>query len=126
MDKAYILIVHKQIWKGFISYYIMESNGHAMIRITQEDDYFELSDLFIEEELRGQGLGDYILDYAIDFCKRICKTGTIQIDTNDYSAPFCDEWYKRKGFVFDRMESQINPDEDDGLDLDRIYLMNYT
>lgn len=112
-NRAYIITVHQQDWRGYISYYIMEHNGKAMIRVTQTGDEFELSDLYVEEKYRGQGLGEYMLDYAIGFSKRLTKHGILTISTNTHSADFCDEWYQRLGFKFDRMESPISLEDDD-------------
>ena len=63
------LIVHKQTWKEHTSWYIMEKNGDAMVRITLEKnqpDEAIISDLFVQEDERGHGLGGYIFKFAVD------------------------------------------------------------
>lgn len=120
------VIIHKQTWSYYTSYYIMESNGHAMIRVLQEDDEIELTDFYVEEQYRGQGLGQYMLDYAIEFSKSLTNHGTISIITNYNSKPFCDEWYQRTGFKFVGYGTPISLEEDEqDLDWFKEYKMEF-
>lgn len=48
----YNTLVHTQDWKDYKSHYIFEVNGHGMIRVTQYNNEFELSDLFIKDGYR--------------------------------------------------------------------------
>lgn len=131
MNRAYIVSIHQQDWKDYTSYYIMEHSGHGMVRVTQNDDArdeFIISDLYVEEKWRGQGLGEYLLDYAIGLCKRVSHGGSIAIETSDYSATFCDEWYQKLGFVFDHLESGISLEDessDDELEWRKVYIMKF-
>lgn len=124
-NQAYIVIIHQQDWKNYTSYYIMESNGHAMIRVLQEDDEFELTDFYVEEQYRGQGLGVYMLDYAIGLSKRVANHGTISIVTNYNSAEFCDEWYQRVGFKFAGYETPLSLEDNQDLDWMKVYKMEF-
>ena len=47
----------------------MEKNGDAMVRVTLEKDQPDeviISDLFVQEDERGHGLGEYIFKFAVD------------------------------------------------------------
>lgn len=125
MNTTHTLIMHKQIWSFYTSYFIMESNGHAMIRVLQEDDEIELTDFYVEEAYRGQGLGQYMLDHAIELSKSLTKHGTISITTNYNSEPFCDEWYQRTGFKFACYETPLSLKDSDELEWMKVYKMTF-
>ena len=63
------LIVHKQSWPEHTSWYIMEKNGDAMIRVSlyrDQPDEAIVSDLFVHEDERGFGLGEYLFKFAVE------------------------------------------------------------
>lgn len=103
----YHTLVHTQDWKDYKSHYIFEVNGHGMIRVTQYNNEFELSDLFITDGYRKQGMGTSLLTEAINYCKELADHGKIIISTNENSEKFTDDWYKRIGFEFDHIETPI-------------------
>lgn len=94
-----------------------------MIRVTQEDEnYFTLSDFYVYEQYRKQGIGTRTILEAINLCKSLARHGHIQLATNDHSEAFCDEWYQRLGFKFDHMETPLSlGDGNDELDWSKIY-----
>lgn len=121
-------IIHDQVWKTEICHYIMEKSGCAMVRVTQEVDdksLFLISDLFVSEKMRKIGIGRAILHAAINLCKHLEKTGKIRIVTSENSDTFCDNWYKREGFVLEKVEAPIPMDDSEELCWENVYLMEY-
>ena len=122
-------IVHHQEWKTELCHYIMEKSGCAMIRITQEivdKTQFLLSDFFVAEEMRKMGVGRTLLHTAINYCKSLTPHGTIRIATSDNSDKFCDNWYQREGFKFERMETPLPMGEDqEELNWEKVYVLKY-
>lgn len=126
MDNFHTL-VHIQDWKDYKSHYIFEVNGHGMIRVTQYNNEFELSDLFIKDGYRQQGMGTHLLNEAINYCKELADHGKIIISTNENSEKFADDWYKKVGFIFDHIETPIcYPfEETEDLEWSNVYKMEF-
>lgn len=116
-------IIHTQDWKHYKSHYIMEHQGLAMLRITEDADELEISDLYVHEQYRGKNLGNQILCIAIDFCKSIRKHGKITIMVNENSDTFVEDWYRKKGFILERMEIPVLGEEDD--EWFKVYAMTF-
>ena len=119
------IITHVQDWKYYKSYYLMESKGLAMVRITRDVSEFEISDLYVNENYREQGMGTAILNAAINLCKELSPHNKIFITTNKDSSPFVDEWYMKLGFKFHHLESPINLLHDKDLEWNNVYIMEF-
>lgn len=81
----YYLLAHQSVNLGYLGLVPNESEGKMMI-----------SKFYISSNHRGQGYGNYVLD----FVKTACKTRgipTIWLTVNKYNENTI-AWYKRKGF----------------------------
>ncbi|TAN33628.1 GNAT family N-acetyltransferase [Patescibacteria group bacterium] len=75
--------------------------GRALLYVLynglHEEPFGFLEDIFVEEAYRGKGLGNQLLETAINEAKSI---GCYKlIATSRFSRPQVHEWYERKGFM---------------------------
>ena len=66
--KTHKYICHKQEWSSHTNWFIMESHGYAMLRMTlyrTNPGTAWVSDLFVTENQREKGYASGLLDYAI-------------------------------------------------------------
>jgi ribosomal protein S18 acetylase RimI-like enzyme len=95
------ILIHEQKWKEYTSWFLMDSKGRGMLRITNLDNVFDISDFYVEEPYRNHGIGSKIINLAIKLCKQRKTTETtIQISTNENTCEYADAWYKKLGFQF--------------------------
>lgn len=113
------LIIHKQQWKEHDSFYIMESNGYGMCRLTffKDENYAEISDLFVQEDKRRQGIATELIKRAIEEFDTYFEKDELRVYVEDNPNPystinntdtFLDEFYKNMGFKLNRWEAPIS------------------
>ena len=76
--------------KGSIKLWV-ENNNHSELF---------LSNLFVSENNRKQGIGNMLLKYSIQAAKRL---GFHQFGLKVISGSWMEDWYKRFGFIVDYM-----------------------
>lgn len=93
-------------WTKDYQYFLVEDNdrviggcGISTFRISPQLSqpagiYAYLSNMFIEPECRGKGIGKLLVNYVIDFCKRE-QIGLLFLHASDKGLPL----YKSLGFV---------------------------
>ncbi len=113
------LIIHKQQWNEHDSFYIMESNGYGMCRLTffKDENYAEISDLFVQEDKRRQGIATELIKRAIEEFDTYFEKDELRVYVEDKSKKFSternpdtflDEFYKKMGFKLNRWEAPIS------------------
>lgn len=94
--------------------------GYFGIVSDVEESRLMISKIYIREKNRGQGLGDYLLEFIKSVCfKRNLKT--IWLTVNRFNNDTID-WYKRKGFV---VVDEVKKDIGSGFFMDD-YIMELT
>ena len=87
-----------QNWEGYRCWTIFLTEGLGSCRLSIYSDAPEdavISDLFIPENCRNQGLGREILESCEKFAKEQgCNSISLRSDNDDWIR----EWYKRLGF----------------------------
>lgn len=101
------LLVIKQDWKHFTIYLIIEKSAKGSVRVFEEDGYICISDLYVTEEYRGNGIGTSLLRKAIEVSKTISEHGEIEVLVNERSDAFVGEWYERNGFKLQKEDNEI-------------------
>lgn len=90
--------VVRQDWDGYQSWFISFVNGLASCRLciySGTPKEAVVSDLFVHENCRKQGLGTDMLKYCETLAKEQgCYSISLQSDNDDWVR----EWYKRLGF----------------------------
>lgn len=84
-------IVCKCCWKDYYDYRIMTQNGKGHIRVSFFDDEVCISDLYVNESYRHQGIATKLLDKVDTLLEG--RQATI-IPLEDWEA----EWYKKRGY----------------------------
>ena len=97
------MIVHRNIWNWGRSDTIILAEGRAFCHVSIENDVpgaAWLSGVSVYEPSRGKGLGNHLLQAAEENAReRGAKTICLWANLNDWPI----EWYKRKGYVFSRL-----------------------
>lgn len=90
-------VVH-QDWDDYQCWFVISSDCPVSCRLSIYSDAPEdavISDLFVSENCRNQGLGSEILEYCEKFAKEQgCDSISLRSDNDDWVR----EWYKRLGF----------------------------
>ena len=95
--------------------YILEPGGHILFALVNDkvvgtvalivrDQDFELSKMGVLEDYRGLRIGQYLMDAAIDYSRKVGKS-RIWLDSNRKLTPAI-TLYKKNGFK----EIQVDPD----------------
>jgi GNAT superfamily N-acetyltransferase len=106
MDKSKVVIDqinNKKVESYGIKFFIEKENkevGRAFLYIMHNDlkkePFGMLEDLFVNEELRGQGIGNELLKKVIEEAKKI---GCYKlVATSRYGKDNIHDWYVRTGF----------------------------
>lgn len=76
----------------------------AVYKYDGDDDTYYLANVFVDEESRGNGIGNFILDTAENAAKKAnAKTLCLEVKTGSFAY----DWYKRHGYV------DVGKDEDE-------------
>ena len=132
------LIIHRQWWNEHDSFYIMESHGYGMCRLTfyKDENYAEISDLFVQEDQRRQGIATELIKRAIEEFDTYTEKDELRVYVEDKPNPYCtekssdtflDEFYKKMGFKLNRLEAQISEydKENNNYKWYKVYTINY-
>ena len=92
-----------QVYSNSLEYQIMsiENNSFIIFGSRFSFDCFYIYELFIAEEARGKGYGTALLNYAIEYFRKMQKYGfdlenlQLDVDKENYSAL---EFYRKNGF----------------------------
>lgn len=113
------LIIHRQWWNEHDSFYIMESHGYGMCRLTfyKDENYAELSDLFVQEDQRRKGIATDLIKAAIEEFNTYFEKDELRIYVEDEPDPyrttekpatFVEEFYKKMGFKPEVLEARMD------------------
>ena len=86
------LIVIKCQWKDYYDYRIVTTDGKGHVRVSFFSDEVCISDLYVDESCRCQGIGTKLLNKVDELLNG--RKATI-VPLEDWEA----EWYKRRGYV---------------------------
>ena len=114
---GYEIIYHKQYWDDHIAFYLMESHGHGLVRLTVYNDrYAELSDLFVLEESRGNGIATALVNRAIE-CFKQCELNPTELKAyladDNPDKWFISEFYQKLGFEHKGLEAPFKSFDED-------------
>jgi len=113
------LIIHRQLWNEHDSFYIMESHGYGMCRLTfyKDENYAEISDLFVQEDQRRKGIATDLIKTAIEEFNTYFEKDELRIyvedepdpySTTEKPATFVEEFYKKMGFKPEALEARMD------------------
>ena len=111
------IICNIQYWDDHTAYYLMESHGNGLVRLTVYDDgYSELSDLFVSEDSRKNGIATALVNEAIQYFKQ-CEMEPTELKVllsqdNPYNS-FLKDWYQKLGFKHKGIEAPLKSFDED-------------
>lgn len=113
----YKIIHHTQIWEDHIAHYFMESHGNGLVRLSMYNDgYSELSDLYVLEDSRGNGIATALVNDAIQ-CFKQSETNSKELKAllseDNPDRDFISEFYKKLGFEHKGIEAPLNTYDED-------------
>lgn len=85
----------------------MTKDGAGLVRVFDYENEMEISDLYVDERERQKGIGTSLMVAAINHCMSLHEHGKMIVETNHNSSAWVDEWYKRLGFKFERMQAPM-------------------
>ena len=80
--------------------YISREGGNGLVMVTVSKDSPDVAvmhDLIVHENMRGNGLGDRLVDDAIE---EAGKLGADRLRLSVEPLTWTEEWYERRGFMF--------------------------
>lgn len=86
------LIVCNCNWLNYYDYRIVTLDGKGHVRVSFFDDEILISDLYVNESCRNQGIANKLLNKVDELLDG--KKATI-VPLEDWEA----EWYKRRGYI---------------------------
>lgn len=107
----YDFVVHKQKWPAYSSWYIFQKEGKGMIRVMLErsdPNCVTITDFFVEESARNQGIGTHLIQYVIDWISTAGELDIVAYGVTKWSKPILEKagfenvykrmyrWYVRK------------------------------
>ena len=93
------IIVCKSQWQDYYTYTLMESNGLGVASVYVENDGVWISNLFVQESFRHQGIATALIDKALEVISNdeVCKSKEVQCMVDE--RVWLNNFYKRKGIV---------------------------
>jgi GNAT superfamily N-acetyltransferase len=73
---------------------VAEQSGRRLgfVAVTVENDSAELTDLFVEPDQRGSGVGSLLLETAVETAR---SAGAIRLEIE--ADPHAEDWYRKRG-----------------------------
>jgi len=89
-------VITQQLKEGY-EYYLAGSSGYLAVVSDAAASSLMISKIYVKSDLRGQGIGRRILDFAESLCRER-KLTAIWLTVNKHNAASI-AWYERMGFV---------------------------
>lgn len=102
------LIVHQQEWDRYKSNYIMTEDGAGMVRVTcySEDQEACISDLYVQEDKRHQGIGRALIEEAKKQFQGLVKEHYLVVRKSNKNYKGLINFYESCGFKIDERGSK--------------------